>query len=402
MSPALVMWAWIVGLLLALSGVLAYSGLATSVNRSGGEYRFLSDVLHPLLGVMAGWTSLFVGFSAPLAISAIALGAFGRTIGVAGDERTLATCALLLLLALHSVALRTSVRGQDLLVLLKVVLIAGLIAVGLLCGERTLPDWSPPPDSGGDSLSHFVAAQYWIAFSFSGWNAAIYCIDEFRDPERDVARAMFWGCLAVGLVYLLVNWVFVANITPEDGAVVFTYEEDGVTLAHVLMKKVMGGQAGAVVSGLIMVALFSSMSAMTCVGPRVYSEMAKDGFLPGLFAGKEGRPPTVSVFLQTGIALVLVFTQSLLTILETCAAALMFFSMLCCLANLLIPVVRKDLPAPSRLSRVGAVVYMVVATSILVRGTQMSGNAWALMGLASVILAFSCVGYAMKRSRLTR
>lgn len=399
MSPTLVMVAWVIGLWLALCGVLAYAGLATSVNRSGGEYRFLSEIFHPIFGIMAGWASLFVGFSAPIAISAIAFGAFGQTLGIDIDERILAAIALVVLLMVHSMTMKTSVHGQNFLVVLKVVLITSLVILGLCFGNWTLPDWNQPISDAKGSMISFIQSQYWIAFAFSGWNSAIYCIDEFRNPKRDAARAMFWGCLAVGMLYLLVNWVFVANITPEDGAVVFSYAEERVTLAHVLVDKIMGGHAGIAVSGLIMLALFSSMSAMTFVGPRVYSEMAKDGFLPPVFAGKEGHPPTVSVVLQTSIALLLVFTQSLLTILEACAAALMLFSVLCCIANLLIPVLRKDLETPSLLSRIAAAMYLFIAGAILIRGVQLSENMVALASLLAIILLASAIGYWVKNRR---
>ncbi len=61
---------WALGALIALCGALSYAELAASLPRSGGEYHFLSQLYHPVLGRLAGLVSLTVGFSAPVALAA--------------------------------------------------------------------------------------------------------------------------------------------------------------------------------------------------------------------------------------------------------------------------------------------------------------------------------------------
>ena len=118
-----------------------------------------------------------------------------------------------------------------------------------------------------------------VAYAFSGWNAAAYATEEFEAPRRNVPRAMLIGCALVGIAYLLVNWVLVANLTPERAAIVFEYEESRVTLAHLVASDFLGTAASRAVSIGIATVLISSTSAMLLIGPRVYSEMADDGFL---------------------------------------------------------------------------------------------------------------------------
>ena len=64
------------GGVIALCGALSYAELAAALPRSGGEYNFLSQIYHPALGFMAGFVSVAVGFSAPIALAAIALGKY--------------------------------------------------------------------------------------------------------------------------------------------------------------------------------------------------------------------------------------------------------------------------------------------------------------------------------------
>ena len=70
-DPLVMLGLWAVGGLIALCGALAYGELGAAIPRAGGEYAFLSELYHPLLGFLSGWASFFVGFSAPIAASAI-------------------------------------------------------------------------------------------------------------------------------------------------------------------------------------------------------------------------------------------------------------------------------------------------------------------------------------------
>src|SRR5260370_16766352 len=83
LGPGTILAAWAVGAVIALAGATAYSAVSTVIPRSGGEYRFLSELIHPAVGYVAGWTSLLVGFSAPVAVDAVAAGPFPQPFFVA-------------------------------------------------------------------------------------------------------------------------------------------------------------------------------------------------------------------------------------------------------------------------------------------------------------------------------
>ncbi len=73
-SRSAVLAVWPVAGLVALLGALCYGALARRLPESGGEYFFLARTLHPAAGYVAGWISLLVGFSAPLAAAAVGFG----------------------------------------------------------------------------------------------------------------------------------------------------------------------------------------------------------------------------------------------------------------------------------------------------------------------------------------
>jgi APA family basic amino acid/polyamine antiporter len=372
LAPAHILWVCALGGFIALCGARAYAALAAALPRSGGEYRYLSEVWHPILGYLAGWTSLIVGFSQPVALDAIAVGAYAGTLFPSIHVQATATLVVLATTALHCFDLRASKVGQNLLVSLKFALFVGFIAVGVVGiagmadGITTWPTWRPEAARDGLPLAPFFSGLVFMTFCYSGWNAAIYAADEFAAPKRDVPRAMMIGASLVTAIYLLVNWIFVANLTPQHFANWMDGDRDKITLGHVLMLEVLGVKGANVMSLVMIVVLISAASAMMMIGPRVYAAMANDGFLPKVFAGKQGRPPLGALLLQAGVAIFCVWTQSFAGLLGTVGAILTLMGALCALT-----VFRLSFDArfthvrPPAIALVAAAIYLLSAVGML-------------------------------------
>jgi APA family basic amino acid/polyamine antiporter len=328
LAPSHILLAWLVGGVIALCGARAYAAVAQAIPRSGGEYRYLSEIWHPYLGFLAGWTSLLVGFSQPIAADALGVGAFADTLFPGVPVKVVATGVVVAAAALHAFDLRTSKVGQNVLVAVKFVLVLGFVLVGLAKGTNHFPAWKPEAAAHGLPVGIFFGSLVFIAFCYSGWNAAIYASSEFAEPRRDVPRAMLIGCAAVMVIYLLVNWVFVANLTPDDFGSWLGGDKDRITLGHTLMQKLLGSGGAKVMSVVMIIALLSAASAMTMIGPRVYAAMAQGGFMPRALAGKEGKPPLGALLLQTAVVLFCVWTQDFKSLISTVGAVLSFMTAL--------------------------------------------------------------------------
>jgi basic amino acid/polyamine antiporter, APA family len=397
LTPKQILLAWMIGAFLALAGARAYAGIAQIVPQSGGEYRYLSNLVHPALGYLAGWASLLLGFSAPVAIDAMAAGAFANTLASGINPKLFAALLILLLTGVHAIGLRFSVTTQNFLVFIKIVLVVGFMVVGLAGGHNAWPGWQPPSHSSGFPLGPFMQNLFYIAFAFSGWNAAVYAASEFKNPKRDVPRAMVIGCALVGVLYLLVNWVFVANLTPEQCKVVFTYETARVTLGHLIMKNVVGEFGAVCMSILAIIAFISAISAMTFLGPRVYAAMARDGFLPKILHGKEGKPPVGAVILQGAIALFLVFAYQLGEILNNVGAILTLFSALTVFSLFWVRFRRKNRIYPETVSLISAFFFLLLSGVMLYFGFKKSPTLNLWVG-ASILMAL--IGYFATKKRV--
>jgi len=296
-SPWRVLLAWLVGGLVACCGALSYGALARRLPESGGEYLFLSRTVHPAAGYIAGWISLLVGFSAPLAAAAYGFGEYTKGWLPGWPPQASGSALLVLFCALHALYLSGGAWVQNFTVILKVALIVGFVGLGI----SRLPPPTPvvaPVFSAGT----FAVSLVWISFSYSGWNAAVYLGGEIRDPERNLPRSLLLGTGLVTVLYLALNAVFLFSTTPSE---LSGKLEIGRIAAHAL-----GGPAWAnALTGLIALALATTVSSMMMAGPRVYARMAVDGCLPRWLATDTG-PPLAAVLFQCLVALAMLWSAT--------------------------------------------------------------------------------------------
>jgi APA family basic amino acid/polyamine antiporter len=358
LGPREILFAWLLGGVMAMAGARSYAAIAEAIPRSGGEYRYLSDLLHPFLGTLAGWTSLLVGFSAPVALAAWTVGPFFGTL-IPGVRPGLVSAAVILVAtASQAFNLRWSKGVQNAFALLKAILLGGFILGGFALGSHAVPTWRAPESDGRFPFQPFAVSLVYIAFAFSGWNTAIYAAEEFRTPRRTVPRAMLIGTAIVAIVYLAVNAIFVANLSGARLGAWLKEDTSRITLAHLLIGELAGHHVARLASLFVILSLLSSVISMTMVGPRVSAAMAREGFLPRALAGHAGRPPFGSVILQSTLALALLATHGFEELLRSVGSILTLTSGLTVAALLRLRFTRTAFPRPSGTVVACALVYL--------------------------------------------
>ena len=325
-TPERVLAAWVVGSVIAICGALSYAALATKFTESGGEYLFLSLAIHPAAGLTAGFVSMLAGFTGPIAAAAIGLEAYaapmldpqsGLPVG------TIAVSAILIAAMLHAVHVSVATRIQDVIVALKLILILGFIAYGLLAVPVLPTDLTTRSAVPPFSITDFASQLVWISFSFAGFNAAIYVAGEVRDPARNVPRALIGGTILVSVIYLALNTIFVFAAPME----VITSDENISQVAATAADAVGGSTLESFVRVLIATALATSISAMVMTGPRVYAKMAEDGMMPSFFSS-DAKPPAVAIGFQAGLSIAVVLISRLQDLLSYLGLTLSLCSVL--------------------------------------------------------------------------
>lgn len=317
LDPVIMMALWIVGGVIAFCGALSYGELGAALPRAGGEYVFLSKLYHPSLGFLSGWVSLFAGFSAPIAASAIGFseyltrafpGLLHLGIFPAGAEAMIlkkfyAILVILVFIFIHVRGIEFGSNVQNYLTILKVGLIVGLVVFGFFIGKGSVSHFSQGSrftfDFGG--WKTIGLSLMWIMFAYSGWNAAAYIGSEVRDPVRNLPRSLMLGTGIVMFLYLFLNLFYVYAVPPgEMGGV--------ISIGGLAVGNLFGKSFESMLSIMISFALFSSLSAYVILGPRVYYSMAKDGYFFKFASEVHPRfgVPVKSIVLQGMIAMVMV------------------------------------------------------------------------------------------------
>ena len=388
-SSLAVLLGWALGGVLAVCGALAYAELTAALPRNGGEYQILRRVLHPAVGFVAGWVSLVVGFSAPIAAASIGFGKYAGAL-VPGLEAADAALGLILVLSLmHGLHVRAGAGVQNLFVAAKVVLILVLIGAGLVLGKPS------QAFAGGASplldvmmSPAFAVGLVFISFSYSGWNGAAYLAGEVRDPSRTLPRALIVGAGVVTLLYLGLNVAFLGS-GPVAGL------SGKVAVGHIASLRLFGPEAGRLFSGAIALALVSTVSAMIMTGPRVYQAMGDDfRGLSDLSFRTKGGGPAVAVALQALVAGFMVVTATFESLLAYIGFTLSLSAGMCAIGVFVLRLREPDLPRPYRawghplttLLFVGLSGWMMAHTLIHKPGAALAGLATILSGLGIYLL----------------
>ena len=338
-DPLLMMILWGVGGIIAICGALSYGELGAAMPGAGGEYLFLSKLYNPLFGFLSGWVSFMVGFSAPIAASALGFSAyFSRAVpglpewldetGIihpAVTGKLIAISIILIFTFIHYRGIKYGARIQNILTLLKIALIIVLLVAGFSSGKGDFSNFS-----AGSSLPAGLAgwktiglSLMWIMFAYSGWNASTYLGSEIRNPSKTLPGSLLYGTGIVIILYLGINLLYVYGINPDEMKGV-------ISVGGLAMGNLFGKSADVLFSLMIAFALFSSLSAFLIIGPRVYYSMAKDGlfFKSVSVVHKKFGVPSNSILLQCIIAVVLVLSGTFEQVLTYMGFALGIFPIL--------------------------------------------------------------------------
>lgn len=338
-NPMLMLVLWVVGGIIALCGALSYGELGAAMPGAGGEYLFLSRLYHPIFGFLSGWVSFIVGFSAPIAASAMGFSEYfcralpiipewvqnAGIMSVAGTKTALSFSVILIFTFIHYRGIKSGALIQNFLTILKVALIVFLLLAGFLSGKGDPSNFKSIEgvSSGLAGWKTIGLSLMWIMFAYSGWNASTYLGAEIKNPTKTLPGSLLLGTGIVIFLYLAINVLYIYGISPGEMKGV-------ISVGGLAMGNLFGKSADTLFSLLISFALFSSLSAFIIIGPRVYYSMAKDGLFFKSVARihKKFQVPSNAILLQCGIAIILVISGTFEQVLTYMGFALGIFPIL--------------------------------------------------------------------------
>lgn len=304
-TPWLVLAAWAAGGAVALAGAFAYAELGRRLPRAGGQYVYLGEAWHPLVGFLYGWALLLLIETGAMAAVAITFAEYAlRLVGTTGGSpRLVAVSAIVLLTVVNYLGVKPGSRVLNVFVVLKVAALAALIV--LAWATPSAQDWLARgrADETPSGLVAFGAAMIPVLFAYGGWQTANYLAEEMRDPRRHLPVSLISGTIVVVVVYVLINVAYLRSLGLEGLAATTTPAADAAGLW-------LGAAGERFIAAAIAVSTFGFLNHAILSATRVYYAMGADRvFLPafGRIHPRFGTP-SVAIVAQSGWAIALTLT----------------------------------------------------------------------------------------------
>ena len=322
-SPGWLMVVWLITGVITIIGAISYGELASMMPRVGGQYVYLREAYHPLIGFLFGWTTFLVIQCGSIAAVAVAFAKFSGVLFPWISESNIlfylgplkVNSTMVVAIAMISFLTWLNTRGivtgktvQNIFSSTKVIALFGFIAIGFLAtksinsfeinkevfwqAKQVGPDNQIIPLVGFALVAAIGTALVGSLFASDAWYNVTYIAGEVINPKRNVPLSLFFGTLLVSVIYLLTNYVYI-KILPLSGS------PDGVDVlgrgiqyatddrvATSAMSVVFGDYAAIIMAIFIMISTFGCNHSLILSGPRVYYAMARDG----LFFKRVGDP----------------------------------------------------------------------------------------------------------------
>jgi basic amino acid/polyamine antiporter, APA family len=405
-SPGWLLVVWLITGIITVIGAISYGELASMMPDVGGQYVYLRESYHPLIGFLFGWTTFLVIQCGSIAAVAVAFAKFTGVLFPWISERNIlmqygilkinstmiiAIVMIIFLTWLNTRGIVTGKTVQNFFSSTKVIALFGFIAVGFLAtrnlhsfeinkevfwrASQAGPGNQVIPLAGFALIAAIGTALVGSLFSADAWYDVTFISGEVINPKRNVPLSLFFGTLLVSVIYMLTNFVYI-KILPlsgsPDGTDVLSrgiqYATDD-RVATSAMSVVFGDYAAIIMAIFIMISTFGCNHGLVMAGPRVYYAMAKDGLFFRKVAeiNKKGVPG-FAIVVQGIWSVLLCLSGTYGNLLDYVIFAVLLFFTLTILAIFILRKKRPDIPRPYKAFGYPVIpaIYILVTFAIMV------------------------------------
>ncbi|OOQ89123.1 High-affinity methionine permease [Penicillium brasilianum] len=282
-SVGLSLFMWVIGTFIAMAGTAVYMEWGTAIPKNGGEKNYLEYVYQKPKFLA---TAMFAAYAVLLGWAASNSVVFGQYILNAAEievdrwnQRGIGLACLSAAFLVHSIALKWGIRLQNLLGIIKLIIILFIVVTGwvALAGHtkaETPHNFRNAFEGTKGSGYSIVMALYNVIWSFIGYSNANYALSETKNPVRTLKIAAPLAIGSVGILYMFVNIAYFAAVSKEDML------ESGSVVAAVFFGNMFGKQAEKVMSVFVALSAFGNVLSVLFSQGRIVQELGREGVLP--------------------------------------------------------------------------------------------------------------------------
>ena len=309
-APSVYFSAWAIGGLVALCGALTYAEIGSRYPVTGGYYKVFAKAYHPSIAFAINCLILV---SNAASISGVALIGSGYLLKLIPgnwtdiDKALVSSAAIILFYIINLRGLKTSSTAQNILMLIKIMMILVLIAALLFPDKyaaKTIAD-------AGSSTASFTWTDWVkslgliliaVSFTYGGYQQTINLGNDVQNPSKNIPRGIFIGILVIIGLYMLVNLSYY-NI------VGFNQMKGEREIAYVVIDRIFGTGGATVFSAFLFLGVLAYVNGSLLSNPRVMYAMGEDGSLPKVFSqhNEKNNVLTFSLTVFSAICIVILY-----------------------------------------------------------------------------------------------
>ena len=294
-SLLVIMAIWVAGAVVAMISAFAFAELGAAIPRAGGAYAFIYRAYGERVGVLAAFM-LLLTYIGNISLLAFVTGEFLTRLGIGGGIYSPAIMGIgliILFTAVNALGTRTTGAAQIMISAMKGMFLVGLV-VALFGG--TAPAVLPAADSQilRDGWLPIGTAMLVVIGTYNGWWDVVFYGEEFKDPSREIPRALFGGILGVAGLYLLVNLALLHVMNPGQMAGSNFVAADAAEI-------VFGERANYFITifGILSVGAIGNLALMTAT--RLVYSLARAEILPRSMSKVDKRGTPIAALLFSAI-----------------------------------------------------------------------------------------------------
>jgi basic amino acid/polyamine antiporter, APA family len=403
-SPGWLMMVWLITGVITIICALSYGELAGMMPSVGGQYVYLRESYHPVVGFLFGWTTFLVIQCGSIAAVAVAFAKFsGVLFPWISEKNTVFQIGFLKVNTTQIVGIGTIIfqtwlntRGivtgkivQNIFTSTKVLALFGFVIIGFLVtksigsfeinkeifweASRVGAGNQIIPIAGFALVAAVGTALVGSLFAADAWYNLTFIAGEVINPKRTIPLSLFFGTLIVSIIYLLANFVLI-RILPLHGSpdgstaiargIQFATDDRVATSA---MSVVSGDYAAIIMAVFIMISTFGANHGLIIAGPRVYYAMAKDGlFFKRVGSLNRKGVPAFSIIVQGVWSVLLCLSGTYSNLLDYVIFAVLVFFALTIMSVFILRVKRPDIERPYKAFGYPVIPAIYILTTLLI------------------------------------
>ncbi|PWA10756.1 hypothetical protein DCC39_10740 [Pueribacillus theae] len=280
---------YLIAVIPAIFGSVAYLQLGAMFPESGGTYHYNKKLLSPFMGLLAGLSILFAAVGV-LSTMSIALAQFLQMYLPNAPLIPTSLGVLALFFIINFFGLKTTNAIQVIMVIWMIAALLIFAFPGLIIGEPAPPSDLPFLSNGFSGL--FIAAAL-ASFAYAGYNIITELGGNIKNPKRNLPLSIIISLLLVALIYFFVT-LAVSRLVPAE-----ELATGDLSLTTIATQFLSPGFVTFIGIGALL-ALATTLNVAVMIIPQELNAIAKDGLAPKIFTKLHGKNEIPTAGLITG------------------------------------------------------------------------------------------------------